>query len=130
MKATKTTRENIWEDGDVIEMARFQVDGANGLQADVSAIERKIFNISGVVTEIGSAVAIVVANSVFDTLQTTALDPSWTKDSTGYNFRDRIAGSNFATGGETYRVEYKFTGSGGEIFFIVFEHPAQEIHGS
>ena len=131
MKSTKITKASIWEDGDVTEMARFQVDGANGTQSDVSTITRFIFNLSAGSPNTAIAEdALVVGDTVFDTLQTTALDPAWTKDNIGYNFKDRVPGVNFATGGDNYRVEYHFVGSADEKFFIVYEHDAQVIRGS
>ena len=41
---------------------------------------------------------------VFDTLQT---DGYWSGDTTGYNFRHKVDGSNFTEGGRRYRIEYK-----------------------
>ncbi len=128
--ATDITIASIWEDGDVTEMARFQVNGANGTQADVTSIVRKIFNRSASNAEVGSSASLTVADVVFDTLQEASAGGRWTKDSTGYNFKDRVPATKFADGGETYRVEYLFTGSGGEKFWIVFEHPVQEVLSS
>lgn len=128
MAAVDVNRQTIWEDGDATEMARFQVNGVNGVQADVTSIVRKVFDLaSDTPTTAIATDTLTVANVVFDTLQT---DARWTKDSTGYNFRDRIAGTNFPTGGHTYRVEYFFTGSASESFFVVFEHPARKVHSS
>lgn len=128
MAAINTNLQTIWEDGDVTEMARFQVDGANGVQADLTSIARNIFDLSGDTpgTSLGED-AVTIATSVFDTLQT---DARWTKDLTGYNFRDRVPASKFSTGGRTYLVEYLFTGAGGEKFWIVFKHPAKKIYTS
>ncbi len=126
-QATDILRAPIWEDGDVIEMARFTVDGVNAVKADLTdPITRKVFNKSTGDTLISST-ELLVDNVVFDTLQT---DARWDRDNTGYNFRDRVAGSNFATGGDTYRVEYKFLGASSEQFWIVFEHPVQAILSS
>ena len=128
MNPTDITRQTIWEDGDVTEMARFEVAGSNGTQSDVSTITRNIFDESSSTprTAIASD-SLTVSSVVFDTLQT---DDRWSEDSTGYNFRDRIAGSNFATGEHTYRVEYAFVGANNEAFPIVFQHPAQELYSS
>ena len=129
--STDILRATVWEDNDATEMARFLVNGANGVQSDVDSIVRKIFDLANANALIATD-TIVVVNTIFDTLQTTALDPRWTEDSTGYNFRDKVVGSNFPVGGRTYRVEYQFTGtsSPAELFMIVFEHPAQKIHSS
>ena len=128
MKPTDVTRETIWEDGDVTEMARFLINGANATQSDVTSIARKIFDLNGSTPNTAeSTTAPAVASTVFDTLQT---DARWSKDATGYNFRERIAATNFPTAGHRYLVEYLFTGSGGEKFWIVFEHLAQSVRSS
>ena len=130
MLATTVKKTTIWEDGDVTEMARFQVDGVDGIQADiaVAGITRKIFDLSSSTPTVAlETTTPAVASVIFDTLQT---DARWTEDSTGYNFKQRIAGTSFSTGGSTYRVEYEFTGAGGEKFWIVFEHPAKKVHSS
>lgn len=132
MASTDITKQTIWEDGDVTEMARFQVDGANGVQADIGAggsITRFIFDRSND-NELIAEDSLVYTAVIFDTLQTTALDPAWTKDATGHNFKDRVPGANFATGGDNYRVEYHFVGANGELFKIVYEHDANAVLGS
>lgn len=128
MAAVTTNLQTIWEDGDVTEMARFQVNGVNGVQANLTSIARNIFDLSGATpgTSLGE-VDIVVADSVFDTLQT---DARWTKDLTGYNFRDRVPAAQFTTGGRTYLVEYLFTGTSAEKFWVVYKHPAKKIRTS
>ena len=128
MLVTEIKKTTIWEDGDATEMARFQVDGVNGVQADVASITRKIFDLSSATpTTALETTTPAVASVIFNALQT---DARWTEDSTGYNFKQRIAGTSFSTGGSTYRVEYEFTGAGGEKFWIVFEHPAKKVHSS
>jgi hypothetical protein len=122
MGATDITKAQIWEDNDCTCMARFTVNGSNGTQSDVASISRKIFDLDANTST--AATSVTVASSVFDTLQT---DGRWTKDDTGYNFRDRIAGTNFPTGNTRYRVEYQFTGSSSEKFMIVFEPTTEEI---
>ena len=125
MSSTDITKATIWEDGDVVEMAQVQVDGTDILITDVSTISRKIFNTSA--DTAGAAVSLLPINTIYDTLQ---LGQGWTKNTTGFNFRDRIPGANFPTGGDTYRVEYSFVGDAGEVFFLVFEHDANEIQTS
>ena len=128
MGASDITIQNIWEDGDATEMGRVFVNGSAVTQAVLTSIKRKIFLVSGSTkTEIGSETTLTISAVIFDTLQT---DGRWTADVTGYNFRDRIAGTSFASGDVTNRVEYKFTGTGSEIFYVVYEHPTQEICGS
>ena len=107
-----------WEDGGITVMARVvDNDGENVLQADVTSISRTVFNLAVSKTvPVSVATAIVVADSVFDTLQT---DDRWTEDATGYNFLDTIPASVFATGGCTYRAEYEFTPTTGEVYWVV-----------
>lgn len=119
-------QQSLWQTGDVVEMARFEIDGVDAVRASVSTIRRKLFDLSGDTP--GVAVAddpIMVASVVFDTLQT---GPEWTQDTTGYNFRDIILLSKFPVDGRTYRIEYKCTRASGETFFLVFEHPAREVY--
>lgn len=129
MASTTIHKAVIWEDGDVTEMARVQVDGVNITQADIDSITRSIFDISagGAGTEIGTATALVVTDVVFDDLQTGG---PWSKDGIGYNFKERIAAAKFATGEKTYRVEYAFVGSSGEKFPVVYQHPTQKLFSS
>lgn len=100
-------------------------DGANIVQADITSIARNVF--IGTTLDGSNPTAIVVADSVFDTLQT---DARWSQDSTGYNFRDDVGAAVFATGDTRYRLEYAFTPASGEVFQVVFEAHAKAIHAS
>lgn len=82
----------------------------------------------------GSQRTLTIADVIFDTLQTTALDPSWTEDSTGYNFRYIMPASDLAwTAGvdfqgnpapHTFQADVKFTPATGEPFIVPFIFPA------
>ncbi len=124
-EASDITRANIWEDGDVVNSGRVQIDGTDVTQAVIASIQRKVFDRSN--NSLLFTDAIVVADTIFDTLQT---GDEWTEDNDGYNFRDGVPGSRFSTGAKVYRVEYLFIGSSSEKFFVVFEHPAQEVYTS
>ena len=88
-------------------------DGDRILQADLSAIVWSLFELDGELSvAIVDGATLTIADVIFDTLQT---DSRWTKDSTGYNFKHQIPSANLATGGHTFRAEYKFT-AGGESF--------------
>ena len=67
-----------------------------------------------------SAASLTVSAILYNTLQT---DATWTKDSTGYNFKHTvpIATSNaFAIAGRNYLVEYILIPTSGQKIFIRF----------
>ena len=114
MAIPMTIRGSAYEDGGCSIMARVTgLDGTNITQASISTITCAVFDSAG--TAAGTP-SIVVANSVFDTLQT---DSRWSRDDTGYNFRHDVAATVMATGDDTYRFEYLFTPATGEVFFVV-----------
>lgn len=89
-------------------------------QASLSSISYKIFNESSdtpdTAVETGT---LTVSSVVFDTLQT---DARWTKDTTGYNFRNVVAGTNITGDGRRYLVEYLFTPTSGAAFVVQHRH--------
>jgi len=95
-------------------------------QADVSSITAKVYNLTDdadtVDTDLGS---LTVSTVILDTVDSS--NEVWTLDSIGYNFRHQIANTVFTDGGDIYRVEYKFTLTGSEVFFAYFEGPADPI---
>jgi len=129
MASSDVTKATIFEDGDVTEMARVQANGADVTNAVVSTIARKIYDTTGN-TLVGSTTLTVPSTGggvVFDALQT---DGRWTLDDDGYNFRDRVPAVNFPTPKHIYRVEYLFTGSGAEKYWLAYEHHTQEIRST
>jgi len=113
---------SAYEDGGCSIMARITgTDGANIVQADVSAITLAVYDPTG--TVITPAPTVVVATSVFNTLQT---DSRWTADSTGYNFRYDVAATVMSSPG-TYRYEFKFTPASGATYWVVAEVYANPI---
>lgn len=129
---TTATEATIWEDGGATCMARiFAWTGIAAVQDTFDtdgSITRYIYNVTANTT-IDSGTGLTIATVVFDTLQT---DARWTADTTGYNFRDEIADTNFLTGNSHYLVEYMFnpdTGSGAD-FPVVFDLYAQGIRSS
>lgn len=129
MKSTDAIQGELWEDSTGYVMARITgLEGAVITQASVSAIARKIFNIDGATPAIPiDESAPAVASTIYDTLQT---DAAWTKDGTGYNFKDEIAATIPITGGNRYVVEYKLTYLLGEIGHVVCELLANDLWGS
>jgi len=119
-------RGSIWEDSGCFLMARILGNDGNAItQASVSSISYVIHNItSDVAVTSGS---LTVSDVVFDTLQT---DDRWTADDTGYNFGHAALASWFATPDVTYRVEYKFTPTSGQVFFAVFEVTSNALYTS
>ena len=121
----------IWEDSAATLMARVVgADGSHITQATINAISYKIFDLNSATP--GTAIKsgnLVVANTVFDSLQT---DARWTEDSTGYNFRVTQAAdtSVFATGGHRYRQEILFDPVTGEDFWVVFEIYCEDVRTS
>lgn len=124
-------RPTIWkgvtfEDSGITSLARVMGNGgATIVQADMATIHRSIYNAAtGVAIEEGAL--LTVADVVFDALQT----DSRTEDAIGYNFRDAIPATKFATGDEVYQVEYKFTPNDGEAWHVVFQHAIKGVRGS
>jgi len=67
-----------------------------------------------------SDVALVVADLIFDTLQT---DDLWTVDDVGYNLRhvlDVSANQAFTIAGRRYLVEFELTPADGQIILVRF----------
>lgn len=89
-------------------------DGALITQSDITSIARTIYDLDSATpdTAIGDATAPVVAEVVFDTLQT---DDMWGTDDTGYNFLDEVLGS-LLTEPHRYIVKWIFTPASGQPF--------------
>ena len=105
----------VWEDGGAIVLARIVGnDGSNITQASITSIAYLVYDTTSSAQVITGSVT--VATSVFDTLQD---DDRWPdSEATGYNFRHALPATAFPTGGHEYQVEYKFTPSSGEVFYI------------
>lgn len=90
--------------------------GALATQASLASVARAVYDLSGdTPTEPASETDLVIANCVYDTLQTGS---GWTVDEVGYNFRDDLAAAIFADGDHVYRVEYTFVDGDGEQYII------------
>lgn len=132
MPATEIHQSTGWEDSPARFMARVEgLDGANILQSTISSIACSVFDEDSATPDTAIATpSIVVNDSVFDTLQTTALDSRWTVDSTGYNFAHDMPATSFPDGDHNYRIEYIFTPSTGDAFPVVFSHLARNLRSS
>ncbi len=115
MTATDITRYKVLEGTTGQNIAKMTGnDGALILQADVTSIERKTFDLDSTTPDTAvETSAPVVASVIFDTLQN---DSRWTEDALGYNFLDIVASTILIEGGHRYKVEYYFTmAAGGPI---------------
>lgn len=93
-------------------------------QADLSTVTCKVFDITGQTVTV-STPTVTISSDVKDTpITSSAL---WTQDTTGYNFIHTIANTYFPSAGHRYRVEYKFTTTGGTVFHLVAEGVAESI---
>jgi hypothetical protein len=112
MPSAQIIRASIIEDGSATYLARVRNDAGTLItQASVTSIACKVFNLrTGTLI---SSPAVVVASSIFDTLQT---DARWTVDTTGYNFRHTVGPSVFTSPNVIYRVEYFVTPVTGDVF--------------
>jgi len=126
---TWNVKASIWEDSGLYLMARVKGNaGVNITVASISAITVYVY-----ARDAGTLIATLtptVSGVVFDTLQTTALDPRWTKDSVGYNFGYAIPAASFPTGGTAYRVEVIFDPASGDNFALVAEVNALALYSS
>lgn len=116
----------VIEDSGCSNMARVVGNDAAVITiATISTIKQHVFDLDATDPTVDlSNTALTVANVVFDTLQT---DARWTKDSTGYNFRDDVDDTILSTGGNRYRFEYVFEPSSGAKFHVLFEITALAI---
>ena len=119
----------VKEDGGATFLARvIGNDGVAILQSTISSLTVKVFDLDE--TDQDKAVytaTLVVADNIFDTLQT---DARWTEDTEGYNFKHDMPASAFSTGDHNYRIEYKFTPTSGEVFWVLFEVLATNVKTS
>lgn len=100
--------------------------GVNILQADINTIKYTVYLLDDQNPDSRTAVAehanvtLVVADVIFNTLQTDAI---WTVDATGYNFRHILDVSDhqaFTVAGRRYLVEYQLTPAVGQTIVVRF----------
>ena len=122
MSATTTEAASVWEDGDVVLMARVTNTSATNItQATISSGVVKVYDKTG--AQVGSDITLVVANTIFDSLQT---DNGW-PFSTGYNFRTTITGATYFGSVGTHCVEVLLTPSSGSDIAIVYDITVQNL---
>lgn len=98
-------------------------------QADLSSITCSVFDLSSETPDTAIATPTITISSVIvdSPVSTTVL---WTEDTTGYNFIVDLAASNFPTGNNVYRVEFKFTTTGSAVFWGIYEGRAVPVRTS
>lgn len=94
---------------------------SNIVQADLASITRNVYKrVDGANTLILGPTTIVIADSIYDTLQYASGGP-WTKDTTGFNFRDFIPYDAFTSNG-LFPISYDFVyTTSGQRWAINFE---------
>lgn len=102
--------------------------GTDIIQSVISGITYTVTEMRGpqqnVVTGSGT---LVVANTVFNTLQTPITNPSWTQDNNGYNFLGAIPGAQIPDAGD-YVVLFLFAlTAGGTPVPLEFYHHANSL---
>lgn len=119
----------VIEDSGAFCMARVEGnDAANLTQAAVTSIFAVVLTLDGTVTT--ASHELVVADVIFDTLQT---DDRWARangDSTGYNLGFVAPAAWFATGGIVNVIELTVTPAAGEVFKIPFHVSVTPVLGS
>ncbi len=118
MPPPRIETDQVFEGQSVTHMALIQGnDKVNITQATISSIQLRVTDDDGNVI---STTTLVVASTVFDILQTPALDIRWTKDDTGYNFKYSTLMSDLPKGDTLYRFEYRFrpVSGGAHIHFV------------
>lgn len=126
------------EDGTAVIKARVAADDGTGRatgiagegyflkQADLSTITCLVYDVTGSASV--ATPTVTISSAILDTPVT--LPAKWRKGGPGYNFTHTLAASNFPTGGSTYRVEYKFTTTGSNVYWLKIEGVADAAYTS
>lgn len=119
---------SVFEDTTFVLLGRILgLDGAAIQQIDVSAIAYQIFDLHVSATVADTTGTLVIADTIFDTLQT---DAQWDVDSTGYNFRWQVLSNALTAPGHTYRIEVKFTAGTNEDFWAIWTLNTLSVYSS
>ena len=105
-------------------MARVRkASGAIILQSDVTSIAWFTTDANFPAVQVATG-ALVVASTVYNTLQTRVNDPRWPADApiSGYNFGAQIPGSAFPLGAARYVTRIDITPTAGDIITIQLEN--------
>ena len=128
MPTAKDIFGTAFKNGSAVLMARIvDAAGVNVQQAGISAIKYSVFELDPCrpdqLTAVAghNGVALVVANVIFNALQTGGL---WTVDEVGYNFRHEInvtSAEAFPKAGVQYQVRYELTPTTGQKSIVRFQ---------
>jgi len=118
---------NAFKNGTITMLARVVgADAADIVQADITSIAYSIYLLDDQDADSRTAVtghaagALVVADTIYDTLQT---GDEWTVDDTGYNFAhviDISTNAAFEIAGRRYLVEVILTPAAGQVILVRF----------
>ncbi len=118
----------VFKNGTATLLARIVgADATEINQANISSIRYSIYQLDESDPDAATAVSghddesLSTSAVVFNSLQ---LDPLWTVDATGYNFRHEIDVSTnpaFAVAGPYYRVRYELTPTSGQVIVVRFK---------
>ena len=98
-------------------------------QVDISTITCKVFDLDSATP--GSPTREPTVTIALAILDAPVMDgEDWDEDDVGYNFQHELLATDFPTGERRYRVEYKFTLTGGAVFHGSYQGTAQPITGS
>jgi len=117
----------VFKNGSATFLARIVgADGEAIKQADLSAAEYTVYLVNpgdengDVAVDGHEGESLVIASTIFDTLQT---DDLWDVDTTGYNFKhvlDVSSDQAFALAGRKYRVVFTLTPVAGQDILVRF----------
>ena len=109
MKPSDPFVETIWEDSGLIALGRILGgDGSAITSTSVSRITRHVFDLDSTAPATAASTWSTTSPSTGDIHASLKTDSRWSKDATGYNFRNVIPHSCFPLGDRRYRVEYAF----------------------
>ena len=114
----------VFEDSAFSLLARIHANGANVVQANVSAISIKVYDLAAPTVLVGSELTPSAASVIYNTLQT---DARWSRDNVGYNFRYDVADTILPAGGKVYRIKVKMTPTTGSPYHWVCDVPTRTL---
>lgn len=141
MASTDIYQVSFNEDGSATALARMTARDGSGSatgvagegnwlqQADLSSITCAVYDLSSATPTVAIvSPTVTISSAILDTpVTSTAL---WCRDTVGYNFLHDLPPTAFPTGGSMYRVEYKFTTTGGAVSWLRFQGIAVGVQTS